>query len=256
MRPIAVVFSGWVMPSKSTEDPAEPRKLRTASRNSSCYREIAELLAGHDAPPWLPCCLYEWAVSVELDNRIGERQPTRAEMRELLRRVREAAAFLCRALGESSIRNFLEEEPADPIQYHGLLDRYLRDLAARAVRASNSPTLADEAGKTKAGKGRAATPDALSARTYCALLIVEAWNHFRGGYPGSRNREAARAAEIFWRATGAEEIETEDDRDPLTAWRRHFDKAKAPRGGEHIRQEFRRHLEERARDWQRRSGGP
>ena len=244
------------MPSKSTKNLAERHKLRTVPRDASCYREIAELLARRDAPPWLPRCLYEWALSVELDYRVGERQPTRAEIRELLRQVREATAFLCRALGESSIRNFLEEKPADPIHYHGLLDRYLRDLAARATRASNSPSLADEAGKTKAGKGRAATPDAFSARTYCALLILEAWNLFRGSYPGSRNREAARAAEIFWRAAGAEKIQTEDDRDPLTAWRRHFDKAKMPRVGEHIRQEFRRRLEVHARDWERRSGGP
>jgi hypothetical protein len=109
----------------------------------------------------------------------------------------------------------------------------------------------NKAGRTKAGKGRASPFGAFSAQTYCALLIAVAWKHFRGRYPGSRNRKAAQAAEAYWRATGTERRGWGSD--PLTAWRPHFEKAQASTAADHLRAEFRRHLEEHARDWERRS---
>jgi hypothetical protein len=239
------------MPSNSTDGFARGCVLGTDPPSSSVYIEIAELIAGPDAPPWLADCLYQWALSVELADHVDKRQPTRAQMRELLRRVAAAAALLRRALGAASIREFLEDDPAGPIQYHGLLDHCLGDLAARSARAFNSTSLVNKAGKTKAGKGRTSASGALPARTYRALLIAEAWKHFRGEYPGPRNRKAAQAAEAYWRATGAEWDER--DCDPLTAWRPHFVKAKASDVADSIRAEFHRHLKEHARRWDSRS---
>ena len=238
------------MASKPDSSPKQQAVLETAPRGSPCYQEISELIAGRDGPPWLHGFLFDWAISLALDREVQALQPRRREMRKILRRVGEAAALIRRGLSHSSVRNFLEDEPLGPLPYLGGLDHSLNDLAVRAAQAWGSPHLADSKGKTKAGQGRAATSRSISPQSYCALLIAELWRHFHPHYPTVRNQKAAQAADIFWRATGKKRKGWGND--PLPAWRHHFKAVRALKTTENLRAEIRRHLNEHARDWERR----
>jgi hypothetical protein len=168
-------------------------------------------------------------------------QPSKAEMRELLLGIVGAAEYLQRAIAHPAVREFLESSPAGPIENIVLFDRNLRDLADRAESASKEPTLTNEAGKTKAGRGRAMPPEAASPQIYCAMLISETWKHFHRRYPGMHNRKAAEAAHIYWLA-GGKNSEAEHWRkllsggksgrrrgsDPLSRWRPYFKTARPP----------------------------
>ncbi|HEY8005353.1 MAG TPA: hypothetical protein VIE66_00765 [Methylocella sp.] len=91
----------------------------------------------------------------------------------------EPAKFLQRAVGRiQRLREFLESPHAGPIENIVLFDRNLRDLADRAESASKKPSLTNEAGKTKAGRGRAMPPEAASLQIYCAMLISESQQVF------------------------------------------------------------------------------
>jgi hypothetical protein len=86
-------------------------------------------------------------------------------------------------------------------------------------------------------------PDAFSAKTHCAALIAETWRYFHSRYPAPRNRDAAAAADAFWRASGGKATGIGD---PLNGWRYYFMKARAPVTAA-VRKECRRHLVENER---------
>jgi hypothetical protein len=206
------------------------------------FESIAELIAA-DPPAWLAEQLCRWAASVLLDQAVQKHQPSRGDMRTSLVEVKNAAKVLLRALGTPAVCEFLEPRAIGPIPTLGDLQRMLIDLDDRAERGSQSPALVNAQGKTKAGTGRAVPEGAISPQVYCALMIAEAWKHFRGDYPGSRKVEAARAAEDFWRLTGCERQSWSDK--PLNAWRRHFEAAETADQDE-LRGEYIRHLNESA----------
>jgi hypothetical protein len=160
-------------------------------------------------------------------------------MRELLIRVVGAAKFLQHAVAHPAIREFLESPPAGPIENIGIFDRSLRDLAERLEGALKTPSLTNEAGKTKAGRGRAMPPEAVSPQVYCAMLIAETWKHFRGRYPGVHNQKAAKAAHLYWMACGKDSEEEHrrklfDDEirgwggEPINRWRHYFEMTRPP----------------------------
>jgi hypothetical protein len=77
-------------------------------------------------------------------------------------------------------------------------------------------------------------------------LIAETWLYFRGDYPPPRNKQAAEAADIYWRLAGGERQSWGTD--PLIAWRRHFLEANEGQSAEMtaLRKEYQRHLRESA----------
>jgi hypothetical protein len=240
------------MTSKPDSPPKQQTVLETAppaSRGSPCYQEISDLIAGPDGPPWLPDFLSNWAPSLGLDRNVQARQPGRANMREILGAVGDAAALITRSLGQGSVREFLEDGPLGPMPYLGQLDHSLRDLEARAAQAQGSPRLANSEGKTKAGPGLAAPSRSISPQNYCALFVAEVWRHFHSQYPTVRSQNAARAAEAFWRATGNPKRAWGNSR--LPAWRYHFEQVESLEATENHRAEIRRHLIVRARQWER-----
>jgi hypothetical protein len=136
-------------------------KVKLESSETPPFEQIADLIAGHRTPAWLSDHLRRWADSVSLDRAVEKFQPSKAEMRELLLGIVGAAEFLQRAVALATVREFLERPPAGPIENIILFDRNLGDLADRAESASKEPTLTNEAGKTKAGRGRAMPPGRL-----------------------------------------------------------------------------------------------
>ena len=131
-----------------------------------------------------------------MDRFVYEMQPTKAEMKKRLAEVRDAALLLRDALNDTPIREFLEIAPLGPIEFRGVFDQMVQELAGRAERAMASTLLSTETGKTKAGRTRAMPPDASSAKLFCAALVAEAWAYFYHSDPPPRNQDAARAADV------------------------------------------------------------
>ena len=235
------------MSEKPDSSPKKTLSLQVAPRGSPCYQEISELIAGRDAPSWLPRFLSDWAISLALDRNVQAVELKRAEMRKILAEIGGATIVIRRRLGDPQVKNFLEDDPLGAITYRGALDHLLADLASRAAQAGNSPQLVDAKGRTKAGQGGAASSRAISPMNYCALLIAVIWRQFNAGTLTVRNLKAARAAEMLWSATGKERQGWGND--PLTAWRHHFKAARTLKGAENLSAEIERHLTEHARQW-------
>jgi hypothetical protein len=205
------------------------------------FEPVAKLITPKP-PIWLKEHLHRW---LPLHAYGAEAlQPTRAEMREKLTKVGEAASLLIKALGSTAIVEFLDLE-ADRLLATGDAQATLVDIRDRAAAAYRSSALVDSRGRTKAGRGRALPKAGISAKTYCALLIAEAWLYFNGNYPLPRNKQAQKAADIYWRLAGGEEhLGT----DKLIAWRPHFREASGDQSAEtkSSRAEYQRHLRESA----------
>src|ERR1700724_2005157 len=93
-------------------------------------------------------------------------------MKKRLAEVRDAALLLRDALNDTPIREFLEIAPLGPIEFRGVFDEMVQELAGRA-RAMASTLLSTETGKTKAGRTRAAPPDASSAKLFCGRTFAD-----------------------------------------------------------------------------------
>jgi len=188
------------------------------------FDKLAHLIT--PAPPaWLKQFLQSWAPSVALAGGVEERQPTRAEMLDVLVKMSESAALLTRALGESAIFPFLDVDPIVPLDAPALR-AVAFDIYRRATEGAKSPALVDAQGKARAGRGRAMPETAISAQTFCALIIVELFRHFMGKRRlAPTNLKAAEAAELFWQIAGGQRQSWGEN--PIVAWRKVFKKAMA-----------------------------
>lgn len=189
------------------------------------YEAVARLITP-EPPRWLLEHLGRWSSSVWLQSAVMAFQPSRVQMRERLRSVETAVATLRKALGDRPSHGFLDAAGAEKIAYHGVVDAHLADLGARAKKALSSSELAKPDGKTKAGRGPALPSGAIYPASLCALIVVEAWKHFRGAYPGARNEKACEAAELLWSLGANRRSSWGTNR--LTAWRRPFEEAMSP----------------------------
>lgn len=211
---------------------------RELARDPEVYVGVAREIWGGEPPEWLGKHLERWGPSLFLDRQVGEKQPTRAKMRLVLKHVRSAAALAGRALGSAAVLDFLQAPPNGPFADLGRLSRDLADLARRAEQARNSSALATETGVTKSGAGKASIDEAMTPMTYCAVLISEAWKYRRGSAPLPKSAGAARAAEAYWCASGGHPLSVGED--SLARWLHHFrlaEQTEAP-----LRSEIRRHL--------------
>jgi len=216
--------------------------LKKNAPSVPAFADVARFVAGSDAPPWLAAHFERWAPSLKVDRFVYEMRPTKAEMKKRLAEVRDAALLLRDALNDTPIREFLEIAPLGPIEFRGVFDQMVQELAGRAERAMASTLLSTETGKTKAGRTRAMPPDASSAKLFCAALVAEAWAYFYHSDPPPRNQDAAREADAYWRAAGGE---TNSWTVPLNGWRPYFQQVQEPSVAT-VRREFRRHLVEAA----------
>src|SRR6202011_3295242 len=112
--------------------------------------------------------------------------------------IRDSLLLAGRQLNDRATREFLEI--AGQLENTVALVKPLQDVAGGANLAA-AALLTDD-GKTKVGPGGATPPGALSTKTYCAALIAETWVYFHNCAPAPRSRDAAAAADAYWRACG------------------------------------------------------
>ena len=186
----------------------------------------ARLIGPPDAVPWLTDYFVYWATPLASEWSVEQLQLPRAEMKEQLTRVVNAADALNEALSQPVLTAFLERTHGIAIdgKFTGFQDSLL-SIRRYAYLAATSSTLLDEAGSTKRGRGKTPVPGALDPKVFCALIIAEAWKFVRGVYPGARNRDAAKAALSFWGSSVGTVVGW---RGGLAAWRLHFENAQNP----------------------------
>jgi hypothetical protein len=162
---------------------------------------------------------------------------------ERLEGLSDGIKLIARELQDPELSGFLRaEESIGPPAPTKVLGALLKEIRRQADAALLSPYLANEAGKTKAGRGRALPPMASTPRAFCAAVILEAWAHFHDGeYPRASNHLGlAAAAEEYWRACGGTADGTWGD-NKLLAWRPYFEEASED-SLTGIRKELRRHM--------------
>jgi hypothetical protein len=115
-----------------------------------------------------------------------------------------------------------------------LLINLLWDLKRRCHDSVFSPPLSSAKGGVKRGPGHIAHPDEANPMLFCAGAILLVWRVLHGTYPGSRNPVASEAAEALFRLAtgpagkaGSQNKRSSRGENPLTAWRRPFEVAKA-----------------------------
>jgi hypothetical protein len=216
------------------------------------FEDIARTITGKDAPLWLVESFVAFEPWIGDDNCAAETLGNRAEARKRLKEIKDAASAILRAVDDSGFRSFLEGPSLGEIDFRlGLL---LKDLICRVNKSD--ARLVSKGAKTKAGRGSAKPPDYLPPKTICAAMIAEAWSIVRGKEPGSRNQQAALAAQLLWikHPNGLRLKETNlpnikvvpvdarswSDR-PLSGWRRYFEDAKSPDAAS-WRRKFRHYL--------------
>jgi hypothetical protein len=187
------------------------------------FQDVAKLVAGTQTPPWLAEHLEWWAASLSAARMVDKHRPSKVAMKKKLEEVRLAALLLEKALNDAPTRKFLEIASSGRVRT--ALAYELGGLAKRAEYVAASPILSTAAGKTKSGRGKALMNDDLSAKSHCAAMITETWLFFRNSFPGPRNRQAARAADDYWLASGGRSDGWGEDR--LNGWRPHFERVRA-----------------------------
>jgi hypothetical protein len=161
---------------------------------------------------------------------------------ERLERLSDGLNLIARELRDPELSQFLKaEQIIGPPALTKELGAFLEEIRRQADAALLSPYLANESGKTKAGRGRALPPRASSPRAFCAAVILEAWAQFHEGkYAPASNLKMADAAEEFWRACGGV-TDGGWGCSRLTSWLPYFEEASTPLL-EEIRREVQRHM--------------
>ena len=163
------------------------------------FESIALVLFGGTPPYWLVFHFQRWSLTLATERSLGHCRPTRSKVKKNLKTIEVAAKALNAALGCIATTEFLEAGEYGRIKDFHLVRERLYDLARRAQAAENSPALSSEQGVTKPGRGKAILPGAIRPHTLCAWMIAEAWKVLHGRHPAARNKEAALAADMFWR---------------------------------------------------------
>jgi hypothetical protein len=192
------------------------------------YEDVARLLLKKDAPLWLNAHLEWWAQGMVADRLKEESQPTKVQMRKRLFALQAASKLIERELGSTSMREVLAVDPRGPLKDVSKLPLILQRLTDHVEFVRTSPSLARKDGTTKRGRNKAMGPYHFSAKTRCAARIIELWLHFFGREPGAQSEKAAKAAQMYWLASGG-------GMTALSSWRDEFNRVKAHKNKPELR---------------------
>ena len=185
------------------------------------FRDAAMAIAGADPPPWLVKVVRLGAIVIRGNTTTRAEFPVRKVMRERLDNLRTAAQVLAREFNGDYYRD-LDSYAA--VAY--LIDAGL-DLATVNALAHAVPKLAACAKLVRpirGGSGRdKAFPNSnfLTPHEMCAGVTAYGWYHTRGKLPPHTSKEAQKACEAMWAATGLSRARAGAP-ESLTGWRPHL----------------------------------
>jgi hypothetical protein len=198
------------------------------SRFKEACAAVGHLIEPTDTPRWLTDYFVYWATPLASEWSVAGLQPTKKEMRRRLTSIYEGADALDEALSDPVTMAFVERTHAIGLgeKLAGLRES-LRSICEYAYVASKSPALSTKAGKTKRGRGKTPVLGAVGPKTFCALIVAEAWKSVHGKYPASKNVGAAKAALAFWGVSGGAPVAGWGKK-RFGAWRPYFESAQGP----------------------------
>lgn len=174
------------------------------------YNEVSELLLaqlGLKMPAANVEVLFKILGSA---HRNETERPSKPSLAEQLTRLRDNALGVQQALASSPILHWLNK--ADPELLAKQLD-YWTDMD-KVWQAAETAVLMTP----KEGRGRSATPEEISPRAVCALLVAELFELSGQEQPRPTTRKAHAIADVLWRASGGRPWTGQD----LASWRRYF----------------------------------
>jgi hypothetical protein len=80
---------------------------RVSLRTFEHFVEVARLIAGDNAPEWLPRLLHSWMCDLHRARFVDSQRPTRARMRRRLGCFEAAASLLSEELASPGLGSFL-----------------------------------------------------------------------------------------------------------------------------------------------------
>lgn len=116
-------------------------RIRMSSFTFERFLHVARLIAGDEAPEWLPRLLHSWICDLRQARVLAQERPTRTQMRERLSCFEAAASLIIEELESPWVLEFLGADPNDNSPERGMIIHVLEDLADRARRASTSSAL-------------------------------------------------------------------------------------------------------------------
>jgi hypothetical protein len=195
------------------------------------FAQVAELIV-RSPPPWLPAFL-EWsAQDLRADRILENYRQTKAQTKERLASLRDAARLILHELDSYPFRDFLEMEPLGLMRDTSRLRLALRDIEDRAIRSAALPVFTKKTGETISGRVRALAPDHVSARVLCAARTAELWLFFHNVEPGPKGSRGPRVAQAYWLASGGP---FESLGNPLKGWGNPFRKVKSKRNAKALK---------------------
>jgi hypothetical protein len=211
---------------------AGPSTSETRNKQYS-FEDVARLICkGRDPTECLAGHFRIWAWPMEVFPNVKQKPPLkRKPMIDALTALASAADVILGSLHDSRQMDFVMASKHGPFDRVALIQQ-LWDLKRRCGDSLVLPMLASADGAAKPGPGFA-SPERNNLRVYCASVILLAWRTLHGSYPGSRNPWAREAAEALFRLAsapaGRPDLQPEGSKakDPLSAWRRPFEVARA-----------------------------
>ena len=79
------------------------------------FVEVARLIAGDNAPEWLPRLLHSWMCDLHRARFVDSQRPTRTRMRQRLDRCEAAAWLLSEELASTWVPEFLEADSTSSV---------------------------------------------------------------------------------------------------------------------------------------------
>ena len=179
-------------------------------------REVAAIIDRSQKLPSLAENLFYPTAGLRAALTAEGNYPTRRDLRDRLKRIAKAAESVHNALLDTTYFALLTETST------GLLD--LPAGFADALAAIQAEAII-KSGEIPQGQGQHKlfpSPEALSARCQCALIISEAWKQTNGTDPNPDASEAHDAADLYWQTCGGRSIGEARGKDGGGGWRPYF----------------------------------
>ena len=206
-----------------TFDPGELLPEPEPERSRS-FQDVAEVLAGRNAPAWLPEGLARLSIPITHYSEADAALLAPGTMVQRLQAVEQAAALLVAELDTSQVdvpRPVLDMMTADgwaphvqqPDVFKGVLHS-LVTIQRHAAAAAAAVVVG--AGRSREPLRRSGMGD-LTAREYCALVVAQAWTVLNSKPPPTRNGTFREAADAYWLACGGPALGRE--KESVDRWR-------------------------------------
>lgn len=194
------------------------------------FDDVAMLLAGDSPPGWLALGLSQLAIHFAFCANADATFPSPKKLQGRLDSVKRAATVLLQELGDNNVEQrlpvllYLTRHGLMRSQLNGSFKDVLLVLAEIELRARWEANTIEIGPGRKVGEQKRKGFGYLTAREYCALIIIEAWSLLYGKQPSPQAHKVQEAADAYWLACGAPALGRKPE--AVERWRAAFETAR------------------------------